>query len=42
MTECKHRWEPVTYIKNLNPDRYWYQCARCGNVIWTKLKEKQA
>lgn len=31
---CKHRWEPIwehhTYA-------YHYQCARCGNVIWTTL-----
>jgi len=41
MTECKHRWEPVTYIKSLNPDRYWYECQRCHKFITTLLKEKQ-
>jgi hypothetical protein len=33
MTNCKHRWEPVE-------DKPLYKCARCGNVIWTTLKEK--
>ena len=37
---CKHRWEPSNFgIKYRNPG-YWYCCARCGNVIWTTLKEK--
>ena len=40
MTECKHRWEQVTYIKSLNPDRYWYCCARCNKFITTILKEQ--
>jgi hypothetical protein len=38
MTQCKHRWllTPV-------PDRnhYRYQCARCAQVAWATLKEKQ-
>jgi hypothetical protein len=38
---CKHRWEEVTYIKGLNPNRYAYQCARCSNIIFATLKEKQ-
>lgn len=39
MTECKHRWEHVTYIKHINPNRYWYICVRCGGTITTLLKE---
>ena len=42
MTTCKHRWEQVTYIKSLNPNRYAYQCTRCSNIIFALLKEKQA
>jgi hypothetical protein len=39
---CKHRWEPSNFgIKYRTPGSYWYCCARCGNVIWTTLKEKQ-
>ena len=38
MNQCKHRWllTPV-------PDRsqYHYQCARCAQVAWTTLKEKE-
>jgi len=37
---CKHRWEQVTYIKHINPNRYFYICARCDNFITTALKEK--
>lgn len=37
---CKHRWEQVTYIKNLNANRYMYICARCGSTIHAILKEK--
>jgi len=37
---CKHRWEPVTYIKSLNPNRYMYICARCNATIHALLKEK--
>ena len=37
---CKHRWEQVTYIKNLPHNRYWYCCTRCGNFIKAILKEK--
>ena len=29
-----------TGIKYRNPGSYWYCCARCGNVIWTTLKDK--
>jgi len=37
---CKHRWEPSFFgIKYRTPNSYWYCCARCGNVIWTTLKE---
>ena len=39
---CKHRWEPVTYIKSLAPNRYMYICNRCNATIHAKLKEKQA
>jgi hypothetical protein len=38
---CKHRWEQVTYIKDLNPNRYAYQCTRCNNLIFATLKENQ-
>ena len=39
---CQHRWEPTFFgIKYRTPNSYWYCCARCGNVIWTTLKEKQ-
>lgn len=38
---CKHRWEPVTYIKSLNPNRHMYICARCNATIHTILKEKK-
>jgi hypothetical protein len=38
---CKHRWEPTTFgIKNLNRGSYWYQCARCKQVIWSIILEK--
>jgi hypothetical protein len=36
-TECKHRWEQTPHR-----DNYHYRCARCGNAIWTTLKEKQS
>jgi hypothetical protein len=42
MTECKHRWEPVRYVKSLIPRHYMYQCTRCNNIISALLKEKQA
>ena len=43
MTQCKHRWEPSNFgIKHRNPGSYWYKCARCNQVIWTILLEKQA
>ena len=42
MTECKHRWEPSNFgVKYRNPGSYWYQCARCKQVIWTILLEKK-
>lgn len=37
---CKHRWEENAFIKSSNPNRYRYQCTRCGNLISTLLKEK--
>ena len=40
MTDCKHRWEPITYIKSLNPNRYMYICNRCLSIIHAKLKEQ--
>ena len=36
---CKHRWEPITYIKSLAPNRYAYQCTRCSNMIFAVLKD---
>lgn len=35
---CKHRFEPVTYIQNLPPNRYYFVCQRCGNLITALLK----
>ncbi len=35
---CKHRWEPSFFgMLYATPSHYRYQCARCGNVIWTTL-----
>jgi hypothetical protein len=39
---CKHRYEPTTFgMSGRIPGSYWYCCTRCGNVIWTTLKEQQ-
>jgi len=36
---CKHNWIPSFFgIKYRRPNSYWYQCARCNQVIWTELK----
>ena len=39
---CKHRWQQITYIKSLAPNRYMYICGRCGATIHAILKGKQA
>ena len=37
---CKHRWEPSNFgIKWRTPNRYMYQCTRCGFVCFATLKE---
>jgi len=38
--KCFHRWEPSKFgIKYRTPNFYIFECKRCGNVIWTTLKE---
>jgi hypothetical protein len=39
MNQCKHRW-----LLTPSPHRtqYHYQCARCNQVAWANLKEKQS
>ena len=40
--KCKHRWELSNFgIKYRTPNHYIFECTRCGNVIWTTLKEQQ-
>lgn len=36
---CKHNWHSLN-LSSSNPNRYRYQCTRCGNLISTLLKEK--
>jgi hypothetical protein len=36
---CKHNWHPLD-LQSSNPNRYRYQCTRCGNIISALLKEK--
>lgn len=38
---CKHRYEPTNFgIKGRRPDSYWWACVRCGNTIFSELKDK--
>jgi hypothetical protein len=41
MTQCKHRWEPSNFgIKHRTSNHYIFECKRCGQSIFTLLKEK--
>jgi len=38
---CKHRYEPTLFgIKYRKPNTHWWSCVRCGNTIFSELKEK--